>query len=199
LLGICSVNTTFLSPRVGAISGIIGSIAFAVLWVAAAYQDGSWILGKMTLSELGDRSRPGALLFNSGAIFAGLMSLVFSVGLYRVLSTSILGRLGTVTLAIASIFLIGVGVFPIDTGTPHTVVSLAFFILGAIAMALLILPAWRSHVLHPSGGLLTAVLLAVSMIGVATLAVPAAEALSVGCLLVWTVLIGFRMLWHHPA
>lgn len=193
------MNTAFLSPRVGAIAGIVGSVAFSALWIAAAYQDGSWVLGKMTLSELGDRSRPGVVLFNVGAILAGIMSLVFSAGLYRVLSSSLLGRLGTVTLGIASLFLIGVGVFPIDTGTAHTVASLGFFGLGAIALAMLIVPAWRSHVLHRGGGLLTMVLLLISLVGVATLSIPAAEALSVGCLLLWTVLISIRMLWHHPA
>ncbi len=193
------MNTKFLSPRLGAMCGIIGSIAFAALWTGAVYLDGNWVLGEMTLSELGDRSRPGSPLFNGGAIFAGIMSLVFSVGLYRVLSASVLGRLGTAILGLASIFLIGVGVFPIDTGMPHTIVSVAFFTLGAIALALLVVPAWKSHVLHRGGGLVTLVLLLISLIGLATLALPAAEALSVGCLLLWTVLISIRMLWHHPA
>jgi hypothetical membrane protein len=197
-LGTWRVNTKFLSPRVGAISGIVGSIAFAALWTAAAYQDGSWVLGKMTLSELGDRSRPGALLFNGGAVLAGLLSLVFSAGLYRVLSASALGRLGTATLAAASVCLIGVGLLPIDTGNPHTVVALSFFALSAAAMALLIVPAWRSHVLHRGGGLVTLVLLLISLFGLVTLELPAAEALSVGCLLLWTALIGVRVLWHHP-
>lgn len=192
------MNTKFLSPRAGAISGIIGSIAFASLWAAAAYQDGGWVLGKMTLSELGDRSRPGALLFNGGAILAGLMSLAFSIGLFRVLSTSTLGRLGAAAMGLASAFLVGVGVFPIDTGTPHTVVALSFFTLSAVAMALLVMPIWRSHVLHRDGGVLTASLLLISLLGLVTLAIPAAEALTVGCLLLWTVLIGIRMLWHHP-
>lgn len=192
------MNTKFLSPRLGAICGIIGSITFAALWIGAAYLDGHWVLGQMTLSELGDRSRPGALLFNAGAIFAGIMSLAFSAGLYRVLSASVLGRLGTIVLGLASLFLIGVGVFPIDTGTPHTIVSIAFFTLGAIAMALLVVPAWRSHVLHRGGGLVTLVLLLVSLTGLATLSLPAAEALSVGCLLLWSVLISIRVLWHHP-
>jgi len=192
------VNTNPISPRAGAVAGIIGSIAFASLWMAAAYLDCNWVLGKMTLSELGGSGRPGALLFDLGAMIAGAASLIFSAGLYRVLSTSALGRVGSATLALASVLLIGVGVFPIDTGAPHTFTSLSFFFLSAVAMAVLIVPVWRSHVLHGSGGLLTAVMLLVSLTGVATLEVPAAEALAVGCLLLWTVLIGIRVLWHHP-
>lgn len=193
------MNTKFLSPRVGALSGLIGSVTFAVLWIAAAFQDGNWVLGEMTLSELGDRSRPGAALFNGAAIIAGIMLVIFSVGLYRVLSTSAAGRLGTTTMGLASVMLIGVGVFPIDTGMPHRIVSLAFFMLAAIAMVLIIVPAWKNHVLYHSGGLLTAVLLIVGLAGTAMLPLPAAEALAVGCLLLWTTLISIRMLWHHRA
>jgi hypothetical membrane protein len=193
------VNTKFLSPRLGAISGLIGAAVFTVLWIAAAQQDGGWMLGKMTLSELGDRSRPGAALFNAGAIIAGILSFIFSIGLYRVLSTSVLGRAGSVVMGLASLFLMGVGLFPIDTGTPHTIVSIGFFTLGAVAMAMIVMPAWRSHVLHPSGGLLTAILLIIALVGLVALSLPAAEALAVGCLLLWTALISIRMLWHHPA
>ncbi|MDW5562730.1 MAG: DUF998 domain-containing protein [Methanomassiliicoccus sp.] len=193
------MNTRFLSPRVGAISGIIGSVAFAALWMAAAYQDGDWVLGGMTLSELGDRSRSGAMLFNGGVIIAGVMSLLFAVGLYRLLSTSKLGKLGAGTLGLASVFLIGIGLFPIDTGSPHTTASLGFFVLGGAAMALLIVPVWRSHVLNRGGGALTAIVLLTAIAGVMTLPLPAAEALAVGCVLLWTVLISIRMLWHHRA
>lgn len=193
------MNTKFLSPRVGAISGLIGSVTFTVLWIAAAIQDGNWVLGEMTLSELGDRSRPGAALFNGGGIIAGIMLVIFSVGLYRLLSTSAAGRLGTTTMGLASVMLIGVGVFPIDTGMPHDIVSLAFFMLAAIAMTLIIVPAWKNHVLYHSGGLLTAVLLIVALAGAAMFPLPAAEALAVGCLLLWTTLISIRMLWHHRA
>ncbi len=192
------MNTKFLSPRLGATAGLIGSITFTTLWAMAAVTDDNWQLGRMTLSELGGRSSPGALLFNSGAVFTGLLSLVFAIGLYRVLSTSLLGRVGSTTLAIASIFLVGVGLFPIDTGEPHTVLSYGFFIVAAVSLALLIVPIWKSHVLHPSGGMLTAVLLVVPLVSIAFLPKAGVEALAVGCLLLWMALISIRMLWHHP-
>jgi hypothetical membrane protein len=192
------VNTRFLTPRLGALAGLIGSIVFTVMWTLAAAVDGQWQLGRMTLSELGDRSRAGALLFDSGAVITGFLALVFAIGLYRVLSTTWLGRAGTTILAIASIFLIGVGLFPIDTGEPHTVLSLGFFLLAAASLAALIAPIWRSHVFHPSGGMLTAALLAIPVVSIPLLSVAGVEALAVGCLLVWMAFISVRMLWHHP-
>lgn len=192
------MNTEFLSPRLGAATGLIGSVGFATMWTVAAATDGHWQLGRMTLSELGDRSRAGALPFNSGAIITGLLALVFAIGLYRVLSTSTLGKAGSILVGISSIFLVGIGLFPIDTGEPHTVLSYGFFLTAAVSLAVLIAPLWKSHVFHPSGGMLTAVLLAIPLISIAFLPVAGVEALAVGCLLLWMAFISIRMLWHHP-
>ncbi len=192
------VNTKFLSPRLGAAAGLIGSVGFATIWAMAVVTDGHWQLGRMTLSELGDRSRAGALAFNSGVIIAGLLGLVFAIGLYRVLSTTTLGKAGSAILAIASIFLVGIGHFPIDTGEPLTVLSYGFFLLAAVSLAILIAPVWKSHVFHPSGGMLTAMLLVIPLISIAFLPAAGVEALAVGCLLLWVFFISIRMLWHHP-
>ena len=126
-------------------------------------------------------------------------SLLFSVGIYRVLSPGIVGRGGAVMMGLASLFLIGVGLFPIDTGTPHTVVSLSFFGSAAVALLLMIGPFARSYVFHPSMAILTAVLLLVCLGGAAFLTLPAIEALAVGCLLLWMFVVSIRMMWHHPA
>ncbi len=193
------MNTVFLSPRLGAMAGIAGSLFFAMMWTAAVVADGSWQLGEMTLSELGDRSRNGYLLFNTGAMVTGILSLLFSVGLYKVLSPGIMGRGGAAMMGLASLLLIGVGLFPIDTGTPHTVVSFTFFGSTALALALLIIPFAKSYVFHPSMAMLTAMLLLVGLGAAAILTLPALEALAVGCLLLWMFVVSIRMMWHHPA
>ena len=192
------VNTKFLTPRLGALAGLIGSIEFTVFWVLAATADGGWQLGRMTLSELGDRTPGGALLFNSGTVIAGVLAFLFAIGLYRTLSTTPLGRMGSGLLAIASVLLIGVGLFPIHTGLPHTFFSYAFFIVAVISLATLVVPIWRSHVFHASGGMVSALLLVIGLIGAAGLSTAGAEALAVGCLLLWMGLMSIRMLWHHP-
>ncbi len=151
------------------------------------------------MSELGDRSRSGALLFNIGAFATGVLALFFSVGLYRILAPGLMGRTGAAMLGLASLFLIGVGSFPIDTGTPHTMASYLFFATAALALAMLMVPFARSYVFHRSMALLTAVLLLISFAGAAVLPLPALEALAVGCLLLGMFVVGIRMLWHHPA
>jgi hypothetical membrane protein len=192
------VNTKFLTPRFGAVAGLIGSVEFATMWTLSAASDGHWQLGQMTLSELGERSRSGALLFNSGVVLAGLLGLVFAVGLYRVLSTTSLGKLGTSLLAVSSLLLVGIGLFPIDTGEPHTILSYGFFVTAALSLATLIVPIWKSHVLHPSGAVVTALLLAIPLLSITVLTKAGVEALAVGCLLLWMALMSIRMLWHHP-
>jgi hypothetical membrane protein len=193
------MNTKFISPRLGAVAGLIASIVFTAMWALAAITDGHWQLGRMTLSELGDRSRAGALLFNSGAIITGLLALLFALGLYRVLSTTTLGKVGSVTLAIGAVLLVGIGLFPIDTDEPHTVLSYSFFLMAAVSMTALIAPIWKSHVFHRTGGLLTAALLVIPLASIPFLPWAGVEALAVGCLLLWMAFISIRMLWHHPA
>lgn len=193
------MSTVILSPRLGAMAGIAGSVFFAIMWTAAVLADGGWHLGEMTLSELGDRSRSGHLLFNTGAMVTGVLSLLFSVGLYKVLSPGVMGRAGAAMMGVASLLLIGVGIFPIDTGTPHTVVSFSFFGIAALALVLLITPFARSYVFHRSMAMLTAFLLLVCLVGAAVLKLPGLEALAVGCLLLWMFMVSIRMMWHHPA
>jgi hypothetical membrane protein len=165
----------------------------------AALVDGHWVLGKQTLSELGDRSRAGALFFNSADIITGALALLFAIGLYRVLSTSAGGRLGSGLMVLASLMLIGIGIFPIDTGTPHTVLSYSFFATAALALFVLIPPIWKSHVFHHRIGAITAVLLLICVAGAFILNTPSVEALSVSCLLLWMGLMSVRMLWYHPS
>lgn len=102
-------------------------------------------------------------------------------------------------MGLASLLLIGVGLFPIDTGTPHTLVSYSFFGTAALALVLLIGPFAKSYVFHPSMAMLTGLLLLVCLVGAAILPLPGLEALAVGCLLLWMFVISIRMMWHHPA
>ena len=193
------MNTKFLTPRLGAYAGLAASIEFAAMWSLAAWTDGHWVLGQQTLSELGDRSRAGAIYFNSAAIITGVLALLFAIGLYRVLSTTAGGRMGTGLLAFAALLLVGIGLFPIDTGTPHTLLSYAFFAIAALALFVLVPPIWKSHVFHASMGLLSFVLLVIGVAGVLLPTISSTEALAVACLLLWMGAMSVRMLWHHPS
>jgi hypothetical membrane protein len=195
---LCNDVTKILTPRLGALCGLAGAGIFAALWIAAVLADGHWVLGGMALSELGDRSRAGSSLFNSAVIVTGVLGLGYTVGLARALSRNLLAKIGSLVLGAACLFLIGVGVFPIDTGRPHTLASYGFFTLAAAALALLMIPLGRSRIFHRSGGLVTALLLAIPVLCIPLLSLAALEALAVVCLLVWIALISARMLVHHP-
>jgi hypothetical membrane protein len=193
------VNTKFFSPRTGAIAGIIGVFEFSVMWISAAIADGHWVLGEMTLSELGGKGRAGAVLFNTGVIVEAILALVFAFGLYKALGKTALSRVAAIGLFAACLALLGVGLFPISTGTPHTMASYAFFGLVVIAIALLIVPIWRSHVFHSSGGIITLLTLLVPLLLAPFINLPTLEMLTVIILMAWCLFISVRMLFHHPA
>jgi len=95
----------------GALTGIIGAVAFSTLWSLAIITDGHWIFGVETLSELGGH-RPGRCFFNIGLMVMGLLSLPFGAVLYRKFEHTNLGMISTGMFVLAAISLIGVGVFP---------------------------------------------------------------------------------------
>ncbi|TFG55673.1 MAG: DUF998 domain-containing protein [Methanomassiliicoccus sp.] len=127
----------------GALAGIIGAVAFSTLWSLAIITDGHWIFGVETLSELGGH-RPGRCFFNTGLIVMGLLSLPFGAVLYRKFEHIALGKISTGAFVLAAISLVGIGVFPINTGTPHTFFSWVFFSTVIISQTIMLRPIWMS-------------------------------------------------------
>jgi len=78
------------------------------------------------------------MLFNSGLILIGVLSLVFAVGLgTSLLSGGLLGQSGMVSLILGSSAIAAMGIFPRTTGLPHDLASLAFFVFVALALLLI--------------------------------------------------------------
>ena len=78
------------------------------------------------------------MLFNSGLILIGVLSLVFAVGLgTSLLSGGLLGQSGMVSLVLGSSAIAAMGIFPRTTGLPHDLASLAFFVFVALALLLI--------------------------------------------------------------
>jgi len=178
---------------IAALCGLIGAIIFSLFWLTAVYVDGHWILGKETLSELGG-DRPGRLFFNSGVIIEGILSLVFSSGVYRLMKGHKAGRVGTTIMFLGAISLIGVGVFPIDTGTPHTIFSYTFFGLMLLALSILIRPLYRHPVFGKAGSFITLSAVTISLAFLFTSPVPLTEAVAVICLLIWSSTISLQII-----
>jgi hypothetical membrane protein len=93
----------------------------------------SWISN--ALSDLGVGET--AIIFNTGLIAAGLIAIVFGIGLGRFIFTDRVGRAGVLMLLFSCLALVSIGVFPEDVGRIHYWVSVAFFVSLPIAMFIL--------------------------------------------------------------
>lgn len=182
-----------LSNRLTAYLGLLIAIEFSGLWTAAVIVNGDWQLGRDTLSELGGNV-PSRWVFNIAVLIAGFAGIRFSFGLAKLLAGQRLGRVGSYVFAVASLGLISVGVFPIDTGEPHTVASIFFFSVAAIAAMILLYPISREFGTKSAPFLTTAAVIAVSFISLATTPIPFAEAVTVAGLLVWVFVLSLQIL-----
>jgi hypothetical membrane protein len=180
-------------PLWGAVAGIVGSVEFAIMWTLAALTDGHWVIGVMTLSELGG-DRPGRWFFNIGVIVTGVLFVVFIRGLLRTLPRGLLTRIGTSLSFLGCIALIAIGVFPITTGTPHTVASWAFFSLMILGLAFMVRPIRYTPSLGTGHAILTAGVVALAIVLLVMTSVPLAEAATVIGLMVWGFAISATIL-----
>jgi len=181
------------SNRLTAYLGILIAIEFSVLWITAVIVNGNWQLGVNTLSELGG-DVPSRWVFNIAVLIAGFAGIRFSFGLAKLLAAQRLGRTGSYVFAVASLGLISVGVFPIDTGTPHTVASIFFFTVAAIAAIILLYPFYKQFGVRSAPFITTAAVILVSFVSLVTTPLPFAEAVTVAGLLVWVAVLSLQIL-----
>ncbi|MEM4262523.1 MAG: DUF998 domain-containing protein, partial [Thermoplasmata archaeon] len=174
--------------------GLLIAVEFSILWTAAVIVNGDWQLGRDTLSELGGNV-PSRWVFNIAVLIAGFAGIRFSFGLARLLADRKLGRTGSYVFAVASLGLISVGVFPIDTGTPHTVASIFFFTVAALAAIILLYPLSKQFGIKSAPFITTAAVIVVSFLALATTPIPFAEAVTVAGLLVWAAVLSVQILY----
>ena len=139
-------------------------------------------------------------LFNWGLILTGLLSLVFTIGLWKSLIISRVGRFGVASLLLGSISISLVGIFPRTADLPHDSASIAFFILITLALLLVGVAAIVAGrrvfgVLSIVGGILIVVILRAPW----PWSGGTIEQL-LSCLpwSLWTVILGIRMLGSLP-
>jgi hypothetical membrane protein len=83
------------------------------------------------LSDLGRDGFP-ALVFNAGLIAGGVMGTIFS---YFLMKDKFYGSpFGLQLFTLATLSLIFVGAFPVQTDIPHTAASVAFFLLSTASL-----------------------------------------------------------------
>jgi hypothetical membrane protein len=143
------------------------------------------------LSDLGIQPNI-AVVFNYGLILGGILALIFSLGLIQILSY----KIGAYLLALSSLALIGIGVFPETIFVLHFLTSASFFVLLTIALLIIGLTSKKNSFEHKIGTVaLVLALIAISSIvflfhfeGIAI-----AEAFSCFPAFIWCSIVGIQM------
>jgi hypothetical membrane protein len=78
------------------------------------------------------------VLFNVGIGAAGILGIVFAIGLGRsALAAGAVGWVGIISLALSSAALAIIGLVPRTVSLPHNIATVAFFVLIALAFCLI--------------------------------------------------------------
>jgi len=191
--------------KTSGVSGILAPIiAFTLISLAiVSCPQFSWT--EDALSDLGVQEGVTAILFNSGLMIAGILALIFAMGLFMFLSENALGRISALILALAALALIAVGIFPESVKPTHYYVSVAFFVL--LLLSMLFMGAAFLRVSRMKVGLFAFLTVAVATVVwiiqflrpfVSGVAIP--EIISALSASMWSIALGFRMLKHasHP-
>jgi hypothetical membrane protein len=177
--------------RVAGISGIfIPIVIFTCLGLSIA--SSPWFTWTQNaLSDLGIQANTAAV-FNYGMILGGILTLIFSIGLIKILSN----KTGAYFLSISSIALIGIGLFPETFFALHFITSASFFVLLTIAMLIIGLTIKQNSFERSMGSLafvfaLIAIGSTIFLFYLEGIAIP--EALSCFPAFVWCLIIGVKM------
>ena len=111
-------------------------VAFTCILLAVSfYPPFSWT--ENALSDLGVQAEPTSILFNYGLVVSGVLTLVFGIGLFGLLGSTVLGKVGVFLFILASLALIAIGVFNENCTPAHWYVSVVFFVSFSLSMFVL--------------------------------------------------------------
>jgi len=117
-------------PEITKIAGFCGILIPIVIFtfIGLAISQSPWF--RWTDHALSDLGVEGisAFLFNNGIILSGILAFVFSLGLIKELSN----KAGAYLFSLSSLALIGIGIWPENIDTLHSITSAAFFVLIAL-------------------------------------------------------------------
>jgi len=128
------------TKKLTGICGILMPFVFLIsILIAMIYSP--WF--KWTNNALSDLGTEGisAFFFNNGLIFAGFLALIFSIGMIKILSV----KLGGYLIAISSVALIFVGIFPVTIFDLHFIASAIFFITMTSGLLLIGITMKHNH------------------------------------------------------
>jgi hypothetical membrane protein len=176
------------------IAGVCGMFLPVVVFTSLGFSIASspWFTWTQNaLSDFGIQENT-ALLFNYGMIISGLLALVFSIGLMKIL----VNKLGAYVLALSSLALVGIGIFPETIFTLHFLTSASFFIL--LAVGLLIIGVTSGYnIFERNIGLLAMVLVVIALGSTVFLfhfdGIAVTEALCCFPAFIWCSIVGLKM------
>jgi len=180
--------------RITRIAGICGILMplVVLLCIGLAMSQSPWFrFTKHAFSDLGVEG-VSAIFFNSGMMLGGILALVFSLGLIKIMQN----KTGPYILSLSSFALIGIGVFPETVYTLHCIVSSAFFVLLAISLLTIGLTMKRDQSERTMGILATlfaiiAICSTILLIPWEGIAIP--ETLSCLPAFIWCMVYGVKM------
>lgn len=120
--------------RISGMSGILSPmIAFTMISLAIFYSP-RFVWTDNALSDLGVQEGITAPLFNYGLMIGEILSLIFASGVFALLSSALIGKIGAFIFILDSLAMTLIGVFPESVKPTHFQVSVAFFVLYPISM-----------------------------------------------------------------
>jgi hypothetical protein len=105
-----------MPARAAGICGLLAFVTVNVSWIAGGLaQPSSFSFADDDISDLGATTATSAWLYNQiGANLTGLLVVALALGLWRVLSPDVLGRLGAAALVVAGVGSFLDGLFRLD-------------------------------------------------------------------------------------
>ena len=168
-------------------------IGFSLIVLSISYS--SWF--SWTDNALSDLGVHGiaAILFNSGLIIGGVLTVTFAIGLREITPRGILARAGILLLILAAGALFAIGLFPETAGAIHFYASASLFTLFPVSLFLI----GGTMVRHPHMKSLGVLAVLAGLTAAAVWALPwtsaaIPEALSSLAVSVWSMASGTRLL-----
>lgn len=174
--------------------GLIGIIVFSICWLCAVISDSTWTFGINMVSDLGVSETNAQYFFNCGCVAAGIIIYVYGI-LTAYFNKSSFDRVSYILIALAGMFLIGVGTFTEDLGWPHNLCAYSLFIAVAVSATIrLVLDIIHKDMISAA---VTAVLIVSVVIVALTQTFPFLEAFAIIVILIWIALVCLKTIFKN--
>jgi hypothetical membrane protein len=146
-----------------------------------------------SLSDLGGTDGFESVVFNMGLVMAAALQMMFSAGLFELTKGDTVGQVGSGVHLLSSALLIGIGIANVNVEPWHNYVSIGFFATLPVSSLIIGYFCYRHNMRFYSLLSCGAAILSVAIwfLNWGSPAIP--EALSVGYIAVWQMILGYWM------